>query len=189
MAEEAAVCASSFYNRRFMKSYLKTVFPAGFGSSMNEKGGGNKNHLTIKGLSPPKPIIATSLDNMLPIVSHPSMTLSISDKNNTAAGIAPNKESFMAWARGENIHAEMNDDDTFPGDKSQNDALDPFTDVAGPYFHEINRQGIIQQQTPRSNTPASVPSPRSCRTNTARRCCGTIPSTTRFTLRTRTSIF
>lgn len=117
--DEDAICPHSFYNRRFMKRYLKTVFPAGFASSVNQdslKGRGGKESFCVKGLSPPKPI----------------SNKSISSNSNSRALV---KESFMAWARGDDN--EMSDDLSKGNGFDQKDALDPFTDVAGPYFQEL----------------------------------------------------
>jgi hypothetical protein len=151
MADEGAapVAAHNFFNRRFMRKYLKTVFPAGFASSLNTDAAGQQPWEHRKGKSPPKPSAAAAASpSIMPY---------------EGGGIAHNKESFMAWARGEStlrVDLMMTDDVAEFGEHK--DALDPFTDVAGPYFHEMVRRpatdGGARSETGFTDTLQSITS-------------------------------
>lgn len=132
--ETAPVCPQSFYNRRFMKKYLKTVFPSGFGGTLNQPQ--QTFHGAVKGLPPAKPAGHAAVGGGSTV--YPRGALVVTDKK----GIAQTKESFMAWARGEVAMTDINDDDSSSLENAQGDALDPFTDVAGPYFHEVSARAV-----------------------------------------------
>lgn len=141
-AIEAPVSAHSFFNRRFLKKDLRGIFPAGFNAynvavaDQRAAGTGGPGTLSVKGVSPPKSGAKADTSTG---PGNDGDGGGGGAKNNR--GIAPTRESFMAWARGE---LPMNDDMSATNSVlepiPEQDALDPFRDVAGPYFHVAKPQ-------------------------------------------------